>query len=172
MKTIEGGAIGAIGAVGVDFLYTYTQNFLPASIVSTPYGLSAVKLLYAIAVGMFGGKIWAGKGEDMAVGAATVILHDLAVGALSTAGMNLSGIGGVGAYMSYAPSVGTRMSGLGAAPGKSVVRQLSRTVSGLGRMGSLGAYMSRTGIKVPQRGVGAYMSGVGDTTFSNGIPTA
>jgi len=167
MSTVEGGAIGAVGAIGADFLYTYTSQYLPSNITATSYGMAAVKLLYAVLLGMFGGKVWAGKGQALAVGAATVALHDFAVGTLQGAGINLAG---VGAYMSYAPTVGSRTMGNTSA-GRSVVRQLSRTTTGMGRVGGLGAYLSRTGVRVPQRGMGAYMSGMGDTTFANGIPT-
>lgn len=170
MNTVKGGAVGAVGALGADFLFTYTSQYLPASITSTSYGMAAVKLLYAIVIGMFGGKLWAGKGPALGVGAATIAIHDFAVNSLQGAGINLSGLGGVGAYMSYGPTVGSRTMG-NTSQGRSVVRQLQRTTTGMGRMGGLGAYMSRTGPKVPQRGMGAYMSGVGDTTFANGIPT-
>jgi hypothetical protein len=169
-NVIEGGAIGAVGAIANDFAFTYTQQYLPASITSVGYGVAAVKLLYAVLIGMFGGKVWAGKGTDLAVGAATVAIHDFAVSNLQGAGINLSGLGGIGAYMSYGPSVGSRTMG-NTSQGRSVVRQLQRTTTGMGRVGGLGAYMSRTGPRVPQRGMGAYMSGVGDTTFANGIPT-
>lgn len=167
MSAVEGGAIGAVGAIAADFAYTYTQQYLPANITSTSYGMAAVKLLYAVLIGMFGGKVWAGKGNAMAVGAATVAIHDFAIGSLQGAGINLSG---VGAYMSYGPAVGSRTMGNTSA-GRSVVRQLQRTTTGMGRIGGLGAYLSRTGVKVPQRGMGAYVSGFGDTTFANGIPT-
>lgn len=173
MGTLEGGAIGAVGAIASDVLYSYTKQYLPTSITTSTAGTAAVSLLYAILVGVIGGKVWSGKGSALAVGAATVAIHDLAYSQLVAAGLPLAGFGNVGAYMSYGPTVGARtMAGIGnTSQGRSVVRQLQRTTTGMGRMGGLGAYMSRQGVKVPQRGMGAYMSGVGDTTFANGIPT-
>ena len=167
-STVMDGVVGAAGALANDFIYTYgALSVLPSSITSTNVGVAAAKLLGAVLIGMFGGKLWSGKGAALAAGAATVALHDLATQQLTAAGVQLSGLGGTGAYMSYAPSVGSSgMAGLGSSAGKSVYRQLSRKT-----MGNLGAYMSRTGVKVPQRGMGAYMSGVGDATFANGIPT-
>jgi hypothetical protein len=170
MHTIEGGAVGAVGALGADFLFTYTQQFIPANISSTSYGMAAVKLLYAVIIGMFGGKLWAGRGPALGVGAATIAIHDFAVGSLQGAGINLAGIGGVGAYMSYGPTVGSRTMG-NTSQGRSVVRQLHRTTTGMGRMGGLGAYLSRTGVRVPQRGMTPYVSGLGDAAYANGIPT-
>lgn len=169
-STVMDGVVGTVGALGNDFIYTYAlQPYLPATLLSGTIGVAAAKLIGAVLIGMFGGKLWAGKGSAMAAGAATVALHDLAVNQFQAMGINLAGLGGVGAYMSYAPAVGSsgmgRLGRLGST-GRTVTQQLQRKT-----MGNLGAYMSRTGAKVPQRGMGAYMSGFGDTTFQNGIPT-
>lgn len=166
MPTIKGGAIGAAGGLVADLLFGYTQPYLPTALSGSAAVIAATKLLYAIAAGMVGGMVLKGKGQALAVGAATVAIHDFAKAQLIATVPSLP-LSGVGVYMSHAPTVGVRLNGLGNSQGRSVVRQLTRSSAN----GGIGAYLSRTGVKMPQRGMGKYMSGMGDTTFANGIPT-
>jgi hypothetical protein len=165
MPVIKEGAMGAVGGLLADVGMGYINQsaLIPASLAG-PATTAAVKLLLGIVIGVVANKVKPGTGRALAVGAATVAIHDFAKMELQSAMPSLP----LGAYMSYAPAVGT-MGRLGnTSQGASVVRQLTRTTRG---MGNIGAYLSRQGVKVPQRGMGAYMSGMGDTTFANGIPT-
>jgi hypothetical protein len=179
LPVIKEGAIGALGGIANAYLYSNVSGMLPTSISGNSAAEAAVKVLSAIAIGMVGGMAMKNSSipKEIAVGAATCAIYDYAYASLNASGVSLSG---VGAYMSIAPSVGARtLNGFGrvgrvgnTAQGQSIVRQLTRTTQGMGRAGGIGAYLSRTGVKVPQRGMGAYMSGVGDTTYANGIPAS
>jgi hypothetical protein len=173
------GGIGALGALANNLAYGFTAPYLPTAITGQPAFVAAAQLVYAMIIGTLGNMVMKGKGEALAVGAATVAIYQFASTQIQAAVPSLplsSGLSGMGAYMSIAPSVGARtLNGFGrvgrvgnVSQGQSVVRQLTRTTQG---MGNVGAYLSRTGVRTPQRGMGAYMSGMGDTTFANGIPT-
>jgi hypothetical protein len=111
------GFVGAAGAIGLDAVWGYVNPKLPASISGSPYLQFAVKCLVAIGVGTLGGKLFRGKGRDLAVGGVTVAMHDMLKSTLQTSlptvfgtggSLALSGYGHMGAYLSgSAPIVGT-----------------------------------------------------------------
>lgn len=103
MPMLKAGAIGAAGALGLDFLWGYGKGYLPASIAGSPIAQYAAKLAGALAVGIIGNKLLRGKGRDMAVGATTVVLHDAFKAQLTAAFPTLQ----LGEYLTYAPTVGT-----------------------------------------------------------------
>lgn len=103
MPTLKAGAIGAAGAIGLDVLWGQGSKYLPASIAGSPLAQYAAKLAGAILVGIVGGKVLRGRGRDLAVGAATVVLHDAAKAQLQASMPSLP----LGEYLTYAPSVGT-----------------------------------------------------------------
>ena len=109
-------------------------------------------LLYAVGVGWLGGHVLKGQGQALAVGGATIAIHDFAKVELIAAMPSLP-LG----YVSYGPVV----SGVPA----NLQATRASTYRPVGRMGK---YL-RGG--APGRGVGQYMSGLGDTEFANGIPT-
>jgi hypothetical protein len=69
------GAVGAAGAVANDVAFGYAKKFLPESLQSG-IARTGVKLGFAALTGMLVGKIFAGKGKAVAVGAATVTIHE------------------------------------------------------------------------------------------------
>jgi hypothetical protein len=100
---LKAGAVGAVGALGLDFLWGYGKSYLPASIAGSALAQYAVKLAGALAVGIIGGKVLKGKGKDLAVGATTVVLHDAFKAQLLSAMPSLP----LGEYLSYAPVQGS-----------------------------------------------------------------
>lgn len=103
MPTLKAGAIGATGALGLDLLWGYGAQYLPASIAGSPIAQYAVKLLGALAVGMIGGKILKGKGAALAVGATTVVLHDALKAQIKSSFPSIP----LGEYLTFAPTMGT-----------------------------------------------------------------
>ena len=75
VPTIKDGFFGALGGLGNDLVYGYGKRFLPVPLQSG-MGRHATKLLSAILVGMAGNYVLKGKGGALAVGAATVVLHE------------------------------------------------------------------------------------------------
>jgi hypothetical protein len=84
VPTLKAGAVGAVGALGVDLVVGYGAKYLPTSMQSG-IALTAAKLVAAILVGTIGNKVLRGKGKELAVGAVTVQLHDLAKAQLMAA---------------------------------------------------------------------------------------
>lgn len=82
--TLKAGAIGAAGALGLDLLWGYGAKYLPASL-ATGMAASAAKLLGSVLIGVIGNKLLRGKGQAMAVGAATVAIHEIAKAQLASA---------------------------------------------------------------------------------------
>lgn len=105
MPTLKAGAIGATGALGLDLLWGYGSQYLPASVASSPLAQYAVKLAGALAVGVIGNKVLRGRGRDMAVGAATVVLHDALKAQIKASFPTVQ----LGEYLTYAPTVGGTM---------------------------------------------------------------
>lgn len=107
MPTLRAGFTGALGALGLDFLWGYGKQFLPATIAGSPIAQYATKLAGAIVVGMLANKLpipfVRGKGRDLAVGAATVVLHDALKAQLQASFPTLQ----LGEYLTYAPTVGS-----------------------------------------------------------------
>jgi hypothetical protein len=105
--TVKAGAVGALGALGLDLLWGYSSKYLPASI-NTGYAAFAAKALASILVGMVGSKVMRGSGRDLAVGGMTVVLHDLAKQQLASAmpSLPLGMYTPMGAYLGIATNAG------------------------------------------------------------------
>lgn len=158
MPTLKGGLIGAAGAIGVDLIYGQLTGFTTSipTFATNPAVATAGKLAVSILVGILGSKLMRGKGGELAVGGATVAIHDFAKSQLVAAMPTLA----LGDYLTAAPSVGAR--------GRYA---LSRNYSAVGAyVTGRGGPMRRVATPVRSRGaMGQYLS---DTTFSNGIPVA
>ncbi len=100
---LKEGFVGAAGALGLDLMWGYGKQWLPASIAGSPLAQYAVKLAGALAVGMIGNKILKGKGRAMAVGATTVVLHDALKAQIQSSFPSIQ----LGEYLTFAPTVGT-----------------------------------------------------------------
>lgn len=121
MPTVKEGFTGALGGLGLDAAYgltsQYVNSFFANQPALVPYVQVAFKLLLSAGVGWAGGHLMRGKGRDLAVGGATVTLHDFLKGQLQQMAptifgpggtVALSGYSGLGAYLSgSAPLVGT-----------------------------------------------------------------
>lgn len=105
VPTLKAGFVGATGAIGLDLLWGYTSRFMPAQIAASPLAQYAAKLVGAILVGIIGNKIKPGKGRDLSVGAATVVLHDAIKAQLKSSFPALQ----LGEYLTFAPTVGGSM---------------------------------------------------------------
>lgn len=107
VPTLKAGFTGALGALGLDLLWGYGKTYLPASIAGSAIAQYAAKLAGAILVGMAANKLpipfVRGKGRDLAVGAATVVLHDALKAQLQASFPTLQ----LGEYLTYAPAVGS-----------------------------------------------------------------
>jgi len=97
LGTIKSGAMGAVGALANDLAIGYGKSYLPA-MLQTGYGLMAVKLGSAVLVGFAADKVLKGKGASLAVGAATVALHDAFKAQLAQMAPNLP----LGDYIDFA----------------------------------------------------------------------
>lgn len=98
---VKAGLVGAAGGLGLSVALGYLQEKLPAQLQSG-YGLTAVKVLGAILVGVLGNQILRGKGNQLATGAMTVVAYD-EVKKLMAA--QFPGVP-LGEYISFAPVVG------------------------------------------------------------------
>jgi hypothetical protein len=113
--TLKAGAVGAVGALGLDALWGFASgNATLSQYLGNKYVGFAAKALGAVLVGTLGGKLMRGKGRDMAVGAMTVVTHDFLKTLLQTSMPTLFAaggsvpLGGLGSYLSgSAPIVGT-----------------------------------------------------------------
>ncbi|MGE0294713.1 MAG: hypothetical protein AB7P97_20370 [Hyphomonadaceae bacterium] len=101
VPTVKAGVIGALGALGLDVAIGYLAPKLPAQL-QTGYGLTATKVLGAIAVGIAGGYALRGRGGDLAKGAMTVVLHDELKRVVAAQFPTIP----LGEYFSVAPTVG------------------------------------------------------------------
>lgn len=111
LGNVKDGAIGAVGGVANDLAFGYVKPYLPA-MLQTGFGAAAAKLLTAVGVGFVGNKVAAGRGKAFAVGATTVVLHEVAKAQLAQMAPNLP----LGAYVDN----GGSMSLLGYDPGQIV----------------------------------------------------
>lgn len=98
---MRAGVIGALGALGLDVATGYLAPRLPAQLQSG-YGLTAVKVLGAIGIGILGGYALRGRGGDLAKGAMTVVLHDELKKLVAAQFPAIP----LGEYFSVAPTVG------------------------------------------------------------------
>ncbi len=126
VPTIKGGFFGAIGALGNDLAYGYGKRFLPA-VLQSGMGRHATKLLSAVLIGVAGNYVLKGRGGALAIGAATVTLHEaikeqiatfapsLPLGAMdeppALLGDSAQYVNGMGEYMSS--GMGEYMHGMG-----------------------------------------------------------
>ncbi len=78
LPVVKSGALGAVGALANDALVGQVGklSFLP-DVLKSGYGRHGLKIASAIVVGTVGNMVAKGKGRDLAVGAATVAIHDL-----------------------------------------------------------------------------------------------
>jgi hypothetical protein len=108
MPTIKSGAVGAVGGLLADMVWDKANNY--SAVMSIPYAEQVIKLLSAVLIGTFGDKVFRGHGKALAVGAATVTLHDLLRANLQSMAPSIFGSNatlGLGAYVAGAgPIVG------------------------------------------------------------------
>lgn len=121
MPTIKAGMLGAGGALALDAAWGFVSPTVNSWLANYPsianFAQLAAKLGVAVGVGWAGGHLLRGKGRDLAVGGATVALHDflkvqlqsMAPTIFGSGGtLALSGYSGMGAYLSgSAPLVGS-----------------------------------------------------------------
>ena len=149
--TLKTGAIGALGALASDIISGQITNFGGATVASIPYSGTILKLLSAVLIGSFGDKVFRGHGKTMALGAASVALHDLLKANLQSMAPSLFGVGGT-------LSLGAYVSGVGAAG--PIVGASTVPVQPL---------FDTAGLDNPRfSGVGAYVSGPSGMTDSYG----
>ena len=98
---VKAGLIGAAGGLGLSVGLGYLLDKLPVQLQSG-YGLTAVKVLGALGVGILGGMVLKGKGNALAQGAMTVVVYD----ELKKVIMAQFPAVPLGEYMSMAPVVG------------------------------------------------------------------
>lgn len=131
LPVVKSGALGAVGALANGALVAQVANlsFVP-DVLKSGYGRKALELGSAVVVGTLGNMVLKGKGNALAVGAATVAMHGLLKDVIST---NLPSVApylgdyDVGAYN---PAAIVDESGMGA------------YVPGLvGDVGEMGAYV-------------------------------
>lgn len=103
VPTLRAGAVGAGGAIGLDLLWGFGSKYLPASIAGSAWAQYAAKLFGALLIGMVGNRVFRGRGRELAVGAATVVLHDAFKAQLQSSFPTLN----LGEYLTFAPTVGT-----------------------------------------------------------------
>lgn len=103
ISLLKSGGIGASGALVADLAWGYGKGYLPDFVAGSPLAQYATKLLLAIGVGLVGEKVWRGKGREMAVGAATVTLHDALKAQVQASFPDVK----LGEYLTFAPTVGT-----------------------------------------------------------------
>jgi hypothetical protein len=136
---VKDGALGAVGGLLNDAAYGYAKGYLPASL-QDGYGRIGAKLGLAVLVGILANKLMPGKGRAIAVGAATVVLHEA----------------GKALINQQAPSIP-----LGAYEDNALLGYDSASIlqpgSSSGAMAGVGSYM-RTGAYMPS----AALNGVGD----------
>jgi hypothetical protein len=156
MPTIKEGFTGALGGLGLDAAYgltsQYVNNFFASQPAIVPYVQVAFKLLLSAGVGWAGGHLLRGKGRDLAVGGATVTLHDFLKGQLQTMAPTIFGPGGTVALSGY--------SGLGA--------YLSGSAPLVGTATFPQTYLPQS---TSQPGLGAYLSGSSGQTDGSGVYT-
>ena len=98
---VKAGLIGAAGGLGLSVGLGYLLDKLPVQLQSG-YGLTAVKVVGALGVGILGGMVLKGKGNALAQGAMTVVVYD----ELKKIIMAQFPAVPLGEYMSMAPVVG------------------------------------------------------------------
>ena len=157
--TLMGGLIGAAGGIGVDVVYGLLTSSVSAvpTFAANPAVATAGKLATSIIVGILGNMLLKGRGGALAIGGATVAIHDFAKTQLQAAMPSLP----LGDYLTAAPTVGTRGGRFA----------LNRGWSGVGKFVTGRGASVRRVMSQPVRGsrgaMGQYLS---DSNFANGIP--
>lgn len=78
MGVIKPAAIQAGGGLGLNLIMSFLTSYLPDSLKTGP-GRSAIELAVAVGIGAFGGKVVSrGLAKDLAQGAATITMYNLA----------------------------------------------------------------------------------------------
>ena len=144
-------AVGAVGGVGLDVIWSYVNPYLPAQLQSGMIGTLA-KGAGAIGIGMVSKRfLGAERAKVVTLGALTVVLYGAIKNLLGSGGLNL-GLPGLSDYTHY-PLMGAYMpvpvAGYHASTAAKAVAQ------GRGRMGSLG-YASPA--PIIRSSLGAYMA--------------
>lgn len=98
---VKAGLVGAAGGLGLSVGLGYLVGKLPAQLQSG-YGLTAVKILGALGVGILGGMVLKGKGNALAQGAMTVVVYDELKKLMSAQFPSIP----LGEYVNFAPVVG------------------------------------------------------------------
>lgn len=80
---LKEGALGAVGGIANDVAFGFAKKFLPDALQSG-WGRTGAKLGFAALVGFIAGKVLPGKGRALAVGAATVTLHEAATSLMNS----------------------------------------------------------------------------------------
>jgi hypothetical protein len=75
IPTIQAGAIGAVGGLLNDVVYGFAKPRLPAAL-QAGWGRTGTKAVLAVFVGILGQFVLRGRGNQLAVGAATVVIHE------------------------------------------------------------------------------------------------
>lgn len=121
MPTLRAGGWGAVGALGNDAGYGLVVGIINSnmptlgSYLQNPYVGFFAKAVNAVLVGTLGGKLLRGRGQQLAVGAMTVVTHDFLKSLLVTMAPTLFGPGGTISLGSYVSGFGSYVSGLGGA---------------------------------------------------------
>lgn len=115
-RTVKEGAVGAVGAIGMDLAWGYGSAYLP-DFLKAGYAKYLSKGLLSVLVGMLGGRVLKGQANVLAVGGMTVALHDALKEALMGAVPALP----LSEYLAYSPGSGQIVGtygdqGLGALP--------------------------------------------------------
>jgi hypothetical protein len=120
-------AIGAAGGIALDVAWNYLSPYVPASLTTSQYMVSAVKIAAAFGLGLVARKfLGSEKGNAVMAGALTIQIYNLASFALAG---SLPGLSGLGAYMP--------MRGLGSTSPATYLQG----PRGMGRVGRVGAYL-------------------------------
>lgn len=75
VPTLKDGAIGAVGGVANDALFGFGAKFLPETL-RTGLPRHGIKVASAVVIGAVGNMVLRGRGNALAVGAATCALHE------------------------------------------------------------------------------------------------
>lgn len=121
MPTLRAGGWGALGALGNDAGYGLIVGLLNSnmptvgSYLSNPYVGFLAKAFNAVLVGTLGGRFLRGRGQQLAVGAMTVVTHDFLKSMLVQMAPTIFGPGGSVPLGSYVSGYGSYVSGFGGA---------------------------------------------------------
>jgi hypothetical protein len=147
MHTLAAGAIGAGGALALNFVYGYVNPYLPASL-QTGLVQTAVLGVGALGLGYLVGRFVSKDiGDDVAFGGLSVVLYNAAATIAQGAGLTITN--NLAGYADYTPRrIGAYMQGV---PNTQGFR-----AHGTGGMGRLG-YVSPAPVLRRPAGMGAYM---------------